>query len=328
MNPVQYSVLEAQIARGVRWDPGALDAHEFEEIRDAVGLALDEAWTFAWWDELLVTRQMHYAPAWDSEASYRSGAVVWHAASRKYYQSLPETTSVEPADWDGTKWVRSSAWASWASDYSGTNWDPASAYSDGDVVWHEVTGNFYQCHTAAAAGEAPPDVQWWGKLSFRREAIPVSSVEGEIGHVRQVTATDPRLDQSPVRIPNRKLGDELVLYLEQASTDEPWVQFLPPIPRFDGDNWSETEVYGPDPGESQEEDDMPLQGYNGFAQLRAKPTHVDREMAYVFWGNAENDGAAGWFRYTANAPDADDNGDKIRPTNNPLPALGCWIRTT
>jgi hypothetical protein len=330
MRSATYATIEAGVARKLQWPSGALDSQEFESVRDAVSAALSESWRFAWWEFLLVTKQRAFAPAWDSSATYRAGAVVYHEPSDEYYQCLKDATTAVPCSLVGTAWVTASAWSVWGVVETATSYSDTQAYAAGAKVYYLATRRNYQCHTATTAGIAPTDTSRWGLLTDR-----VNRIDGDedgfpvIGDVLRVTWTNPEEDLGAVRIDHRMSGGDVIVFGQ--TPNRPWIQYLPVAPRLTGSPWNPALSYSPDV-QAKDDDMANMIGYSGYAQLRARTEHTDRQIANVFWGNSPDDGAGGWFRYVASSADAD-NGDspgggtRIRPTDNPLPSLGCWHRT-
>lgn len=329
MREVKYSVLESAVARRMRWDFDQ-DLEEFEGIRDAISLALEEAWRFKYWSCLLVTQQRRFAPEYDSAATYAAGTVVFLTGREGYYVALVDAPQDPPAEWNEPEWVDNEAeWGSVARSYSASEFDSTKAYEVGDRVKYSPTGETYQC-TADATGVLPTDTGSWGILPM---LIPqVALVEAgydDIGDVEGVYRENPEAYLGAARI-NYRVGSEGVLCFD-TDVPQPWVRYLPPPHRFTGSAWDATASYGPD--ETETDSDMALNdtsgvGYAGVAQLRGRTIHTNNQMAYLLYSSAEGDGGAGWFRYVASSADADDGSDRIRPTDNPLPALGCWHRVS
>lgn len=327
MRAVSYKLIEDQVARRMRWDPANLDAEQFATIRDAVSAALEEAWRFRWWPELLVNSQRRFAAAYDPAATYLTGATVYHVGSDDYYVALVDEPAGAPSTLSGTTWTLNAAeWGLWRKAYSGSDWSDSVAYAVGAIVTYPENRRAYQCHTATSAGDLPTDTDHWGELPLMVPTIPYIEAGYEsIGDVEGVYRQNPDVFQGTVRLNHRMIQAGVAVF--DSTTKQPWVRYLPQFKALTGDAWTSTESYGPET-DPTEDTEMALTGYNGVAQLRAKTTYVDREMAYIFYIATSTDGGAGWFRFDASSADADDGTTRIRPTNNPLPALGCWIRTS
>lgn len=327
MRTVAYRVLEEQVARRMRWDPSNLDAEQFATIRDAISSAIEEAWRFRWWPEILVTSQRRFAAAYDEAATYAAGAKVYHVGSDDYYVALKAAPTNPPATLSGATWSLNAAeWGLWRRAYSGSQWESTRAYTVGQIVTYAEDRQAYQCHTATTAGDLPTDTDHWGELPLMVPTVPyVEAGFDSIGDVEGVYRQNPDVYPGAARMPHRMVTDGVAVFA--PITNQPWIRYLPQFPALTGDAWVTTESYGPET-DPTEDTEMPLTGYNGVAQLRAKTTYVDREMAYIFYIATATDGGAGWFRFDASSAAADDNNTHIRPTNNPLPALGCWIRVS
>lgn len=325
MITARYSSIEAAVARRLQWPAGELDTDEFEQIRDAASEAMGEAWRFAWWTFLLVTEQRTFAPRWETSATYQAGAVVYHEGADQYFEALAADVTSEPATLTGDTWETDDFWAIWGSTSGASNYSDLTGYSPGDVVYYPTDRRHYQCHTATSPGDLPTDALHWGLLGLRENRIDGDELGFPvIGHVLRVTTTNPEKDLGAVRVDHRMSRGDVVVF--GRTPNQPWIQYLPVAPRLTGSPWDPTLSYGP--AVTTTDDDMPLEGYAGFAQLRARTQHSDRQMAYCFFGVVEGDNLGGWFRYIGSSALADENADKIRPTDNPLPSLGCWERTS
>jgi len=322
MNAVQYKDLERAIARRAQWDPDLLDAGQWKDIRDAISEALDEAWRFAWWSFLLVTKQRQFAKDWSASATYLPGAVVYHVGSDQYYQAVKSGTVLEPASLVSGVWVESAEWVVWGGPQSAPVFSETQAYPAGSVVTWKQTRRRYKCHTGAAAGVTPDTIANWGAINDRGPLRIDGDESGfePIGDARRATVTDPDKDPAALVLQHRMSLDDVLLF--EGAPNRPWLQWLPPAPQFTGELWDASLSYGPE--QSTEENDMAQKGYNGFAQLRAETRHADRDVALVFYGETEGDGAGGWYRFVASSAEADNNETRLRPNDNPVPALGCW----
>lgn len=324
---IYYSNVEAEVARRLRWDPRFLSDDEFEAIRDGISNALGEVWTFAEWPGIIQVEKILYAREWDDAATYSASAVVFHEPSGKYFQALVSDLTAEPTTWSGTEWVRADEWADWMPlDGSAREWSVATAYVAGDRVFYSPTGATYQCHTAST-GDLPTDQTKWGALvEYRTEAPLAAAGREEIGHVVSVTPQDPTLETPGTEVLHQIRGDKIRFV--NCRLPWVWVKYFPPTPILDGQLWDPTKSYGA-PIETTEDDTM--QGYEGYDQLRAVTTYKERQVAIVFWGFEEGDGAGGGFRWNPTSTAADNctlTGLKTvcRPSNNPFPAPGCWER--
>ena len=327
MRTVAYSLIEAAVARRMRWSATELDAHDFASIRDAVSAALEEIWTFEWWRDLTRSVRRRFAPAYDPGLTYHAGAAVYHIGSEQYYVALVNEPAAAPATEDaGGLWTLNAAeWGYWARAYDAPAWQSTRLYSVGDQVTWSQDGQAYQCHTPTAAGDLPSDAAHWGLLPLMVPQVDYDEPGFEvIGDVEGAYDADPDAEDGAPPIEHR-MGPDGVLFFGR-SVRQPWIKYRTPAPRLLGEAWDAHASYGPDT--TTEDTDMPLTGYNGAAQLRAKTTYVDREMAYIFYWEDPADGAAGWFRFVASSTDADAKSDVIRPTNNPLPAPGAWHRVS
>ncbi len=326
MRSLRYSQVERAVARLMHWNSGELDTHEFASIRDAVSQALEEAWRFQWWPELLTTAQRRFAPIYDPAATYTTGAAVWHIGSRGYYLAIVDDPAAAPATESapGVWTINVEEWAIWQRAYSAAHYSATTAYVPGNQVFYSATGRWYQCHTATT-GDLPTDTDHWGPLQPMVPQVdydePGYNVIGDVEGAYQV---NPDTCRGAPRLEHRMGVHGVLLFGTEVL--EPWLRYLRPPPTLSGDAWDASISYTPEI--TPEDTDMPLFGYNGAAQLRAKTTFEDREMAYLFFIAAADDGGRGWFHYVATSADADDGVDRIRPTSNPIPALGCWHRTT
>jgi hypothetical protein len=92
-----------QIARLRGWDPAVATPIQSEQDRmcQLANHALERAWRFGWWPQLLLTRSVTYRPEWtDADGPYPLGEqVFWRG---RYWECVnPEGSSLEPGTKNG-----------------------------------------------------------------------------------------------------------------------------------------------------------------------------------------------------------------------------------
>ena len=200
MRRVDYS----QIVRGVAamaGERGELSSTEeniagqdWYALRDVLDLFLGEAWDRERWPEVMRCEERHLRRAWASDEAVTAGTERYYRGG--YYQALQASTGQAPID--ASDVLNASYWAENKLSYNGYLYDASTAYAQGDVIFYDVTGSYYQVHTAAAAGTLPTVTATWGVLT---EFLPFIDYEQTlsggtaattIGTVYGVWDRDPR----------------------------------------------------------------------------------------------------------------------------------------
>ena len=239
MTSISYRRIEEDVADQMGWDPNDLDESQVRQLRRAIGKALDRIWTYTFWNDLLRTRQMTFHPVW-AAGTLNRGQIRYHVPSGAYYVVLPASTALEPAALvNGTYQPNLAGWALLGPS-SAALYDAAAAYKQGDQVTNPDDGATYQLFAASSTGNAPSNGSYWGVVPDLVHLIPqAGSGQLTIGDVKGVTLNDPK------KIPTRAIGFQRHEggVLVAPSALRPWVQFLPVVPRFTGDNWDPTVAY-------------------------------------------------------------------------------------
>lgn len=94
MQTIPASIILEDVYRLMGWDPAltVLDPQEVAMARNALSQALQEMWERWWWEQLMQCEQLQLAATfnydWSSTATYKTGRVVYFAATDSYYIAL------------------------------------------------------------------------------------------------------------------------------------------------------------------------------------------------------------------------------------------------
>lgn len=253
MRRVDYS----QIVRGIvaltgqRGDEGSqvdgLSRQDWYAVRDVVDIALGEAWERDRWPEVTVIEERHLRRAWASGEAITTAAVErWYRG--QYFQSLRASTGEAPLLAVGaTEEVNEEYWAVSRLSYSGESFDAATDYGVADVVFYDVTEEFYQMHTNGPAGTLPTDTDYWGVLT---EFDPVLEYEQLLAGGTAATKIGTVFavwDRDPEKFKNAR---EYGFQLSGAGVQVPgimpgtvWIEFRKRVPELKGDAYNSSSAY-------------------------------------------------------------------------------------
>lgn len=192
------------------------------------------------WKEWTVVERRRFRPEYVAADTYVAGEEVYFAGPGAYYLALRSVPIDEyPATQSGSDWeLNVDYWAESQADYTGDDWDSATDYEPGDVVFQPLDGTYYQAHTANTNQE-PPDAAYWGELVAFERSIDLEGGNQEdataIGEIKAVWPKNPRTHENLER-QLFELTDTSLLV--RGSLSEVWVEFRLRPNAFTGDVWA------------------------------------------------------------------------------------------
>lgn len=259
MTTVSASELFRDVAVILGWDPDNLSEREWLDIRDAVSMALKQAWEFAWWPDLMRTYHTAFKPSWSQDfitahGTYPVDTILYDPFTRGYYQAL-EATATRPTAWNGTTkaWEYTpGVWHPTPNTEDSTTWDPEATYAVGDVVTFD--DDTYVAMGSVAAGEdhspALDSSSWHRLLPFSLSYSHTGWVGREpVGLVKSITDNDPDEYRGPATLRFDTQHDRTVAYDPEGA--KVWVRYRINCPKLTGDIWSASAAYTVAPVDQQ-----------------------------------------------------------------------------
>jgi hypothetical protein len=178
-----------------------LSTEDEARFRGFVGHSIRSAWTAAPWPETCIVEQRTFAPRYDATRAYAAGDVVWDPLNGEYavaLKSIPAGTS-PPSSIVGDDVVEAAGvWYVLADGYPEDEWDNATTYAIGELVWHSRSESHYALHSSAPAGTDPTNASFWCRVPELERRIDFqANGETVIGDVFGIYLTDPNTESEP-----------------------------------------------------------------------------------------------------------------------------------
>lgn len=332
MKAIAYSELLAMVCDAMGWDPATLSAADFNAAKRAISSAIDQCYKYAFWPELTRTEKRKFHPDYSATEAVTAGEIRYFPPTDAYYTALRDTTGHAPATKLGGDWETNEAyWSLALRILTADDYEAANAYSVGDVVYDPDQDGFYQCHTAAAAGEDPSDTTRWGEIAPLDPVIPWTRAGfNPIGRVDGVYREDPRIHRGAENVPWDETADGI--QVREPDLNSPWLRYQLRVPRFTGTNWNADVAYTATTEEDSVTTDVldSVRGtfaIQGRAALRALTNHEANELQTLDFLITEGDGQGGPFVFKATVTETDDGVDYLKPDDISASNPGRWVRS-
>lgn len=259
MTTVSAQELFRDVALILGWDPDNLSEREWMDIRDAVSVALKQAWEFAFWPDLM--RKYHTAlkPSWSAAyisafLTYDADTVLYDTFSQAYYQALVDTAD-KPTAWNSTtkEWeFTSGIWHPVPNTEATTTWDPDETYVLGDVVTFD-DGTYVAMGTVGSGQINSPALNptGWHMLNDFRYAYDHTGWAGRepIGLVQSITDNDPEEVRNASAFTFETFADKTVV--QNPLSAKVWIKYRLNCPKLVGEAFTSSATHTEAPLDQQ-----------------------------------------------------------------------------
>lgn len=170
---------------------------------------------------------------------------VLHGVARKLSldpeTNLQTTTAAALTEYINERIARAwemDAWWPWTQieeRHFAEDYDAATAYVVGDVVWDPTEEGYFEC-ILASTGNAVTNATYWAEATDVPRTIALEQAgETVIGDVIGITDADPYGTTAAVELAYTLIGDEI--RVERGTGDSVWVRFTTPAPEFTSEEW-------------------------------------------------------------------------------------------
>lgn len=220
-----------------------LQTIDAQTIKRHVSDGIEMAWRYGRWPELSRSERRSYRPLYASATVYALGAEVLWLQEQAYYHRVQAGSSGEdPTDANGV--LNSDFWAVSKSEYNGPDYNNATTYAAGDIVYYPTTDTHYQC-IAASTGNLPTDTSFWGPLVPFTQRIAfdqTSENEWEPDDFFGVFNKDPKVHLSATPLQHNMMNDGVYLFGDDVPA-RAWLFYRTKAPILTGNEFDATATY-------------------------------------------------------------------------------------